>query len=243
MQRGRRRSRSPRPDRSRRHGPHAHPAQAGHQRRRDSTSPSPNPSCGGATGWARHSSTTSWDARRRAGQRPPRPSRIGLRTLSMVQKPDDQGASFNVELNGVPVFMKGANYIPNDTFCPRVTRAKYERMVRSAADTHMNMLRVWGGGIYEDDVFYDLCDEHGILVWQEFVFACADVSGRPGISRQCARRKRSTMSAACATTPASRCGAATMRSTPPGRMTCRMAAGAGSSSYNRSPARPALGHL
>ena len=96
----------------------------------------------------------------------------GLRTIRIVQKPDDQGASFNVELNGVPVFMKGANYIPNNSFLPRVTRAKYERLVRSAADTHMNMIRVWGGGIYEDDAFYDLCDRHGILVWQEFAFAC-----------------------------------------------------------------------
>ena len=96
----------------------------------------------------------------------------GLRTIRVVQKPDADGASFAVELNGVPVFMKGANYIPNDSFLPRATHAVYERLVRSAADTHMNMLRVWGGGIYEDDYFYALCDRHGILVWQEFAFAC-----------------------------------------------------------------------
>jgi beta-mannosidase len=99
--------------------------------------------------------------------------RTGLRTLKLVQKPDAEGASFNFELNGVPVFIKGANHIPNDSFLTRVTPAIYEREVKSAADTHMNMLRVWGGGIYEDDAFYDLCDRHGILVWQEFVFACS----------------------------------------------------------------------
>lgn len=98
--------------------------------------------------------------------------RTGLRSLRIVQKPDANGTSFTVELNGVPVFMKGANYIPNDNFLPRVTRAIYERVVRSAADTNMNMLRVWGGGIYENDEFYDLCDEHGILIWQDFMFAC-----------------------------------------------------------------------
>lgn len=103
--------------------------------------------------------------------------RIGLRTLKLTQKPDTEGTSFYIELNGVPVFMKGANYIPNDSFLPRVSQAVYERVVHSAADTHMNMLRVWGGGVYEDDVFYDLCDENGILVWQEFIFACSMYPG------------------------------------------------------------------
>jgi len=98
--------------------------------------------------------------------------RTGLRTLKIVQQLDAGGTSFSVELNGVPVFMKGADYIPNDNFLPRVTPAIYERVVRSAVDTHMNMLRVWGGGIYENDVFYDLCDENGILIWQDFMFAC-----------------------------------------------------------------------
>jgi beta-mannosidase len=96
----------------------------------------------------------------------------GLRTLKLVQKSDADGTSFLFELNGVPVFMKGANYIPNDSFLPRVSHAKYEHIVRSAAETHMNMLRVWGGGIYENDEFYDLCDRYGILIWQDFMFAC-----------------------------------------------------------------------
>jgi beta-mannosidase len=103
--------------------------------------------------------------------------KTGLRTVKLVQKPDADGTSFYIELNGVPVFMKGANYIPNDNFLPRVSHADYDRVVKSAADTHMNMLRVWGGGIYENDEFYDLCDRHGILIWQDFMFACTMYPG------------------------------------------------------------------
>ncbi len=99
--------------------------------------------------------------------------KTGLRTLKIVQKPDAGGKSFYVELNEVPVFMKGANYIPNDSFLTRVTPAVYDRVVKSAVDTHMNMLRVWGGGVYEDDYFYDQCDRHGILIWHDFMFACS----------------------------------------------------------------------
>ena len=101
----------------------------------------------------------------------------GLRTVKIVQTPDADGRSFYVELNGVPVFMKGANYIPNDSFLPRVTHEVYDRVVKSAVDTHMNMLRVWGGGTYEEDYFYDLCDRNGILVWQDFMFACSMYPG------------------------------------------------------------------
>lgn len=102
---------------------------------------------------------------------------IGIRTVKLVQEPDSLGKSFYVELNGKPVFMKGANYIPNDNFLPRVSPAEYEKVVKSAYDTKMNMLRVWGGGIYENDVFYDLCDKYGILVWQDFMFACSMYPG------------------------------------------------------------------
>ncbi|MBK8568066.1 MAG: glycoside hydrolase family 2 protein [Saprospiraceae bacterium] len=102
---------------------------------------------------------------------------IGLRTLRIVQEPDKAGKSFYVELNGVPVFMKGANYIPSDNFLNRVTPAEYERIVRLAVDANMNMLRVWGGGIYEADIFYDLCDRYGILVWQDFMFGCSMYPG------------------------------------------------------------------
>ncbi|HEX9975073.1 MAG TPA: glycoside hydrolase family 2 protein, partial [bacterium] len=103
--------------------------------------------------------------------------KIGIRTIRVVQERDEKGKSFYFELNGVPVFAKGANYIPNDNFVPRVTPEKYELIVKSAADANMNMLRVWGGGIYENDIFYDLCDKYGIMIWQDFIFACAMYPG------------------------------------------------------------------
>ena len=83
------------------------------------------------------------------------------------------GETFHFELNGVPVFCKGANYIPCDVFLPRVTKAIYDKTIQDAVDSNMNMLRVWGGGIYENDYFYDLCDQYGILIWQDFMFACS----------------------------------------------------------------------
>ena len=98
---------------------------------------------------------------------------IGLRMLRLVQKPDSAGHSFYFELNGVPVFAKGANHIPNDMFLDRVTKEVYDREIETAVHSNMNMLRVWGGGIYEDDYFYEQCDKKGILVWQDFMFACA----------------------------------------------------------------------
>ena len=103
--------------------------------------------------------------------------RIGIRTLKLVRGKDEKGTSFYFELNGVPVFMKGANYIPNDAFPSRVTDQMYKNVVNTAKTSNMNMLRVWGGGIYESDLFYDLCDESGILVWQDFMFACAMFPG------------------------------------------------------------------
>ncbi|MBN2088318.1 glycoside hydrolase family 2 protein [candidate division KSB1 bacterium] len=103
--------------------------------------------------------------------------KIGIRTIRVVQEKDEKGKSFYFELNGVPIFAKGANYIPNDNFLPRVTPEKYEHIIKSAADANMNMLRVWGGGIYENDIFYNLCDQYGILIWQDFMFACAMYPG------------------------------------------------------------------
>ena len=103
-------------------------------------------------------------------------TRIGIRTLELVREKDD-GTSFYFKLNGHPVFMKGANYIPNDVFLPRVTEENYRKVVETAKLSNNNMLRVWGGGIYEDDKFYELCDEAGILVWQDFMFACAMFPG------------------------------------------------------------------
>jgi beta-mannosidase len=99
--------------------------------------------------------------------------RIGLRTLELRQKPDQWGKSFEFVINGVPVFAKGGNWIPADSFPSRISTNRYRYLIGSVRDTKMNMLRVWGGGIYESDDFYELCDEMGILVWQDFMFACS----------------------------------------------------------------------
>ncbi len=100
--------------------------------------------------------------------------RIGVRSLRLVERPDPKGGvALYFELNGVPIFTKGANHIPNDLFVDRMTPEVYETEIANAVDANMNMLRVWGGGIYELDYFYDLCDENGILVWQDFMFACS----------------------------------------------------------------------
>ncbi len=104
-------------------------------------------------------------------------SNLGVRSLKVVRDADSSGTSMYVLLNGVPVFMKGANYIPLDNFQNRVTKERHKYIVRSAADAHMNMLRVWGGGIFEDDSFFDMCDKYGILVWQDMLFACAMYPG------------------------------------------------------------------
>ena len=106
-------------------------------------------------------------------------TRIGLRTLEVVHERDKLGKSFFIKVNGAPVFMKGANWIPADSFVTRMTDERYRQLLQSAADAHMNMLRVWGGGIYEDDRFYELADELGLLVWQDFMFACSMYPGDP----------------------------------------------------------------
>lgn len=101
----------------------------------------------------------------------------GLRSIKLVREKDEAGVSFRFELNGVSVFAKGANHIPNDSFIPDITDARYRREIESAVRSNMNMLRVWGGGFYEENIFYELCDEHGILVWQDFMFACSMYPG------------------------------------------------------------------
>lgn len=97
---------------------------------------------------------------------------LGVRSLRLVQEPDSGGRSFYFEVNGVPVFAKGANYIPSRTVTTEVTDSMYDAVTNDAVLANMNMLRVWGGAIYENDVFYRLCDQKGILVWQDFMFAC-----------------------------------------------------------------------
>ncbi len=105
--------------------------------------------------------------------------KLGLRSLKVIHAKDAEGHTFHFELNGVKVFAKGANYIPQDNFLPRVSDERYEQTILDAVNANMNMLRIWGGGIYENDIFYDLCDQHGILVWQDFMFACSTYPMNP----------------------------------------------------------------
>ncbi|NUT94772.1 MAG: glycoside hydrolase family 2 protein [Saccharothrix sp.] len=99
--------------------------------------------------------------------------RVGFRTVTVETEPDEIGSPFTFVVNGKHVFAKGANWIPDDHFLTRVTRDRLVRRVDQAVNANMNMLRVWGGGIYETDDFYDVCDERGVMVWQDFPFACA----------------------------------------------------------------------
>jgi len=103
--------------------------------------------------------------------------KFGLRNIRLVQKKDSLGSSFYFEVNGKAIFAKGANVIPFDHFSSKVSKDKYRFYLEKAKEANMNMLRVWGGGIYESDEFYDLCDEMGILVWQDFIFAGNMVPG------------------------------------------------------------------
>lgn len=97
--------------------------------------------------------------------------RIGLRTIEFVNNYDKWGKSYYFKVNGVPIFMKGASYVPLDMMLPTVSEEKYKTMIENCVDANMNMLRIWGGGIYENDIFYDLCDEAGILIYHDFMFA------------------------------------------------------------------------
>ncbi len=98
---------------------------------------------------------------------------LGLRHLELCQDPDEWGKTFTFVVNGVPIFAKGADWIPANSFPTRLTPDRYEHWIGDCVAANMNMLRVWGGGYYEDEAFYDLCDRYGILVWQDFMFACA----------------------------------------------------------------------
>lgn len=106
-------------------------------------------------------------------------TKTGLRKVRLVTEPDQYGTSFYFEINGVPVFATGADCVPMDIFPSRTTDEHYRTLIKSAADAHINMLRVWGGGIYESDLFYDLCDEYGIMIWQDFAFAITMLPNDP----------------------------------------------------------------
>ncbi len=99
--------------------------------------------------------------------------KIGLREVKLKTKDDEGGECFVFEINGRPIFCKGANWIPADFFSARVTREKYEELLQMAKDANMNMIRIWGGGIYESPDFYETCDRLGLMVWQDFMYACA----------------------------------------------------------------------
>ena len=112
--------------------------------------------------------------------------KIGLRTIALDRHKDPWGESFQFVVNGRPVFAKGANWIPAHCFVTTLDREKYARDLKAAAAANMNMLRVWGGGIYESEEFYDLCDELGLLVWQDFMFACTMYPGDSAFIRSSA---------------------------------------------------------
>ncbi|HZM10512.1 MAG TPA: glycoside hydrolase family 2 protein [Candidatus Limnocylindrales bacterium] len=97
-------------------------------------------------------------------------AKTGLRSIVLRREPDQWGRSFEFVVNGIPVFGKGADVIPFDSFPTRVTTQQYRQVLQSAVDANMNMIRHWGGGYYETDEFYDLCDELGIMIWQDFMF-------------------------------------------------------------------------
>jgi len=96
---------------------------------------------------------------------------VGIKTIELIHGKDGQ-PDFSFRINGEIIFCKGANWIPGDTFLPRVSDEKYLNLLTKAKNANMNMIRVWGGGIYENDIFYEYCDKLGLLVWQDFMFAC-----------------------------------------------------------------------
>ena len=100
--------------------------------------------------------------------------RVGFRRVRVNQSQHPvSGSYFIIEINGKPIFCKGGNFVPADMIFARLDRARYDTLVDRALEANFNLLRIWGGGLYESDDFYELCDEKGILVWQEFIFACA----------------------------------------------------------------------
>ena len=104
---------------------------------------------------------------------------FGVRKIEVINEDDSIGRSFYIKLNDKPVYIKGANYIPQSSFITEVTDNDYCKIIETARESNMNMLRVWGGGVYEKDIFYELCSRNGILVWQDFMFACAMYPSNP----------------------------------------------------------------
>ncbi len=109
---------------------------------------------------------------------------IGLRTLTVKREPDAWGETFELEVNGISIFTMGANYIPEDNIRGRQNRARTERLIRDCVAANFNCIRVWGGGFYPDDDFYDLCDQYGLIVWQDHLFACAEYEMTPEFTEE-----------------------------------------------------------
>jgi beta-mannosidase len=109
--------------------------------------------------------------------------RVGLRTLEVINEPDDVGTSLFFRVNGIEIFCKGANWIPADALPSRINRDRIRRLLAEAVQANMNMIRVWGGGFYEFDDFYDACDELGLLVWQDMMFSCSQYPSTPEFLR------------------------------------------------------------
>ncbi|KAJ3030303.1 hypothetical protein HDV00_008983 [Rhizophlyctis rosea] len=107
--------------------------------------------------------------------------KVGFRRLRLIEKPllEQPGTTFYFEVNNVPIFCGGSNWIPADSFLTRVTPQKYRAWLQLMIDGNQRMIRVWGGGIYEEDVFYDICDDLGLLVWQDFMFGCGKYPAHP----------------------------------------------------------------
>ncbi|MFI7010835.1 glycoside hydrolase family 2 protein [Streptomyces sp. NPDC050145] len=99
--------------------------------------------------------------------------RVGFRSVELDRAPDEHGTGFTFVVNGVRVFVRGVNWIPDDVLPSRVTPERYRTRLRQTAEANADLVRVWGGGIYEDEAFYDACDELGLMVWQDFLFACS----------------------------------------------------------------------
>ena len=127
--------------------------------------------------WPRsHGAQPLYDVRVSLGDRDGWQGRVGFRTVTLDVAPDAGGGPFTISVNGEPVYVRGANWIPDDAFLTRLDAATYRTAVTDAVEANMNLLRVWGGGIYESEHFYAACDELGVLVWQDFLFACAAYS-------------------------------------------------------------------
>ena len=136
---------------------------------------------------------------------------IGLRTLTISQEADEWGNEFAFIVNGVKIFTKGGNYIPEDAVYPWITRERQEYLLKSCVRANFNCVRVWGGGYYPSDAFYDLCDEYGLIVWQDLMYAC-NVYDVTDDFAATVRQETLDKCGGCGITRRSRSGAATMRS-------------------------------